>query len=304
MNRWSGWGAAASAVLMACGTPADATTILFVGNSFTFGAYSPTWHYRAETVTDLNGDGVGGVPALFRQFADEAGLSYEVSLATHPGVGLDWHWANSLSRIDRAWDQVVLQSYSTLDKDRPGDPALLVDYSRRFAELLRARNPKVDIRLSATWSRADLTHGGPGPWAGKSIYAMADDLSCGYRLAARAITPAVGGVIEVGLAFNRAIRTGVADADPYDGIGFGQIGLWAWDHYHASAYGYYLEALMVFGAVTGKDPLALGAAERAAREMGFSPVETTALQTVAHDQLAADAIPDGRCAAASPPAGA
>src|ERR1044072_7710708 len=46
---------AAALLGIAC-TPAAASaeSILFVGNSFTFGAESPVQHYRPETVTDLN----------------------------------------------------------------------------------------------------------------------------------------------------------------------------------------------------------------------------------------------------------
>ena len=295
MNRTT-WRLATAAIagLMLAGA-ARAETILFVGNSFTFGALSPVWRYRAPSVTDLNGEGIGGVPALFKLFAAEAGLNYEVSLVTHPGVGLDWHIANTLPKIDRAWDHVVLQGYSTLDQKQPGDPGVLVDSVHQLARTLRARNPAVDIRLTATWSRADLTYKAPSPWFGKQIAAMGDDVSCGYRLAART-SPEVRGVVEVGQAFNRAILTGVADGDPYDGIDYGKVSLWTWDQYHASAHGYYLEALMLFGALTGKDPVSLGPQELAARELGFSPRETVALQTVAHDQLAADAVPDGRCA--------
>ena len=62
----------------------------------------------------------------------------------------------------------------------------------------------------------------------------------------------------VGLAWNRAFAAGVADPNPYDGITPGQINLWAYDSYHASEFGYYLEALLVFGKVTGHDPLSLG----------------------------------------------
>ena len=63
------WGIAALLALSVCGG-AQARTILFVGNSFTFGANSPAHFYRADTVTDLNGPGkngksVGGVPAIF-----------------------------------------------------------------------------------------------------------------------------------------------------------------------------------------------------------------------------------------------
>jgi hypothetical protein len=278
---------AASASLLLAGA-AGAETILFVGNSFTFGALSPVWRYRASTVADLNGDGVGGVPALFKLFTDEAGLSYDVSLATHPGIGLDWHWANSFAKLDKAWDHVVLQDYSTLDKDKPGDPALLVDYTRRWAEAFTARNPAVDIRLTATWSRADLTFKTPSPWTGRSIFAMADDVSCGYGLAAKA-SPQIKAVVEVGEAFNRAIRSGVADGDPYEGLPYGQVNFWAWDNYHASAFGYYLEALMVFGSVTGRDPESLGSGEQAALELGFSPQQTAAVQAIAHDELAAPA---------------
>ena len=64
----TGWLVAASALLT---TPAYARTILFVGNSFTFGAGSPVQHYRPDRVTDLNKQGIGGVPALFATFAEE-----------------------------------------------------------------------------------------------------------------------------------------------------------------------------------------------------------------------------------------
>lgn len=275
------------AVAIACltaGAAHAAETILFVGNSFTFGYLSPVQPYRASSVDDLNGEGVGGVPALFKRFADEAGLDYDVSLETHPGIGLDWHWANALNKIDRPWDHVVLQSLSVLDAGHPGDPGLLERDVARFAQALKARNPKVDIVLDATWSRADLTYEKPSPWRGKPIFAMADDLSCAYRKAAAA-TPQVRGVVETGEAFNRAIRTGVALSDPYAGQNGPKIDLWAVDHYHASTWGYYLEALMVFGKVTRRDPRSLGPRETAAAELGVSPEQAAALQQIAHDQL-------------------
>ena len=34
------------------------TSVLFIGNSFTYGWGSPVRHYRASTVTDLNNDSV------------------------------------------------------------------------------------------------------------------------------------------------------------------------------------------------------------------------------------------------------
>jgi hypothetical protein len=274
------------ALALACSTAgaARAETILFVGNSFTYGLHSPVMQYRPASVHDLNGEGIGGAPALFKRFTEEAGLDYDVSLETHPNVGLDWHWDNALSKVDRPWDHVVLQSFSTMDPAKPGDPGALVRDVGRFAKLFSARNPKVDIELDATWSRADLTYASPSPWNGKPIFAMGDDVSCGYRKAAAAARE-VRGVIETGEAFNRAFRTGVADPNPYDGLTPGKVDLWADDHYHGSTWGYYLEALMMFGKVTGRDPLTLGPQEAAARDLGVSPAEAKALQKVAHDQL-------------------
>ncbi len=92
-------------------------------------------------------------------------------------------------------------------------------------------------------------------------------------------------MIPVGDAWMRAFDTGVADPNPYDGITSGQIDLWTKDHYHASAEGYYLEALMAFGDLTGLDPRSLGDGECSAFELGMSVAEVKALQQVAFDQL-------------------
>jgi hypothetical protein len=145
----------ACAAVLLCGAVGrvGAGTVLFVGNSFTFGAGSAVMYYRPEGVTDLNGTGIGGVPALFKSFTRQAGLVYDVSLETHPGIGLDWHLDNEADVIGkRPWDLVVLQSHSLLDMKKPGDPALLIDSVGKFAALLRARNPAVEIRLTSTWA--------------------------------------------------------------------------------------------------------------------------------------------------------
>jgi hypothetical protein len=280
--------AVAIAATFALAAAPRAETILFVGNSFTYGAYSPVWKYRAGTVTDLNGTGIGGVPALFKVFTQEAGLDYAVSLEAVGSADFAFHMREKAALIDRHWDHVVLQGYSTLDRITPGSAASLVRDTPLFAGMLHARNPNVDVRLIATWSRADQVYPATGHWHGKPIEAMAHEIRQAYE-AARVGAPMVRGVIPVGEAWNRAFLTGFADPDPYDGIEAGKVDLWTWDNYHASAYGYYLEALMVFGAVTGRDPLSLGVREVAAAELGFSPAQTTTLQQIAHDELAAQA---------------
>ncbi len=282
----AGLAAAAIGVGGQAGAQTKNETILFVGNSFTFGANSAVWKWHNNTVTDLNNGGVGGVPALFKHFAEEAGLHYDVSLETVGGQGLDYHLANKKPVLDKAWDHVVMHGYSTLDANNPGKPELLVRTAAEAAAMFQAKNPRVDIHLTATWSRPDQTYVANRPWTGKPITAMNTDVRTAYDLAA-AGSPYIRDVIPVGDAFMRATSTGVADPNPYDGIAFGQVDLWTWDHYHASAYGYYLEALMVFGRLTGKDPLSLGPRETAAAELGISGPQATALQQVAHDELAA-----------------
>lgn len=262
------------------------TSVLFVGNSFTHAAGSPVRFYRADTVTDLNSEGMGGVPALFKAFTAQAGLDYDVYLETQPGSGLDFHIENRLGVIGRRpWDEVVMHGQSTLDFDKPGDPAKLIATSRQLADFFHARNPKVKVYLMATWSRADQTYRPEGAWSGKPIEAMALDVRAANDKAA-AGAPAITSVIPVGEAWTRAMKTGVADPNPYDGVEFGKLNLWTYDQYHASTYGYYLEALVVFGSLTGLDPRSLGDNECSAFELGLSRRETQALQQVAFDQLA------------------
>jgi hypothetical protein len=267
----------AAAVALAAG---QARTILFVGNSFTFGAMSEVMTYRKDSVSDLNGDGMGGVPALFKRFADESGLNYKVSLETAAGQTLAWHLATRRAEIDRPWDAVVLQQYSTLDPDKPGDVTSTIPAARGLTALLRRRNPRVDISLVATWSRPDLTYPPGKRWSGQPIQRMALDLRRADDEVRSAI-PAIARVVPVGQAFNCAIARGFADPDPYDGLTPGTVDLWATDHYHASSYGYYLEALTIFAAVTRTDPRRLGPGEAAARELAIPPPIAVKLQDVA-----------------------
>jgi hypothetical protein len=272
--------------LLATVSAQAATSLLFIGNSFTFGWGSPVQFYRAQTVTDLNAQGIGGVPALFKVFTVQTGQDWEVFLETQPGVGVDWHYANRRELLaSRPWDHVTMMGYSLLDRAKPGDPALLVQSVQQMAALLHGVNPRVDIQLEATFPRADQLYAVKGRWFGKSVEEMVHDVRAGYDLAA-VTHPAIHGVVPVGEAWARAMRSGVADANPYDGVDAGKVNLWTYDHYHASAFGYYLKALVMFGHFTGLDPRTLGASECAGYELGFSPAQSVALQQVAFDQLA------------------
>jgi hypothetical protein len=274
----------ASVALLASAGTAAAERVLFIGNSFTYGSGSAVRFYRGDTVADLNHEGVGGVPALFESFTQQAGLDYDVALETRGGTGLDFHLRDKRHVIAQRWDTVVAHGYSTLDADKPRDAAKLVATAKELADVLRDENPKVDLYLMATWSRADQVYPADGAWAGEPIAAMANDIRAAYDQAAAA---AAAKVIPVGEAWNRAMQAGFADTNPYDGIDAGKVDLWTYDHYHASTYGYYLEALVVFGRVTGRDPRSLGENECSAFELGLSRTEARTLQQIAFDELAA-----------------
>lgn len=285
---------ASPAGAQAPGSRAAPRTILFIGNSFTQGAHSAVRNWRASTVTDLNRAGYGGVPALFKAFTDQAGLNYVVSLETQGGKSLGFHYDERRRLFDQPWDVVVLQEYSTLNREKPGDPATTARDTKRLSDLLQRRNAKVQINLMATWSRADLVYKAGSRWSGSNIAGMAGDLQTASETVCRDVA-AVQKVLPVGAAWTRAFQTGVADPNPYDGLSFGKLGLWAYDHYHGSVPGYYLEALVVFGAITGVDPTTLGKEERAADELGLSDQQAVALQKVASDELASRR--GGRCMA-------
>ena len=271
--------------------PAAATRVLFIGNSFTFGATSAVRYYRAGSVRDLNGEGIGGTPALFKSFADQSGLPYTVALETRGGTGIDWHLAHKRELIaQEAWDVVVAHGYSTLDAKKPGDATRLIASARSLADLLRSRHPTTQLWLEATFPRADQTYLPSGAWYGKTVADMARDVQAGYERAAQG-QPAMGPIIPVGQAWVRAMQTGVADDNPYDGVAPDKLNLWGWDHYHGSTAGYYLKALVVFGALTGRDPVNLGEFECSGFELGLSGTQIKALQRVASDTLQASGSP-------------
>lgn len=274
--------------------PARARTILFLGSSFTYGAHSSAQHYHPELVKDLNGpdkfgETYAGVPAIFKQFTLEAGLNdYDVSSQLVGGKGLEYWFTvpETLARINKPWDVVVMHGFSTLDQAHPGDATLLLSSSKRIAGMFLNANSKAKLYLFATWSRADQTYPAGKPWHGKPIQQMGKDVQAAYEQAVKE-EPRYAGIVPVGLAWNRAIDSGVADGNPYDGLDANKVDLWAYDHYHASDYGYYLEALMDFGTVTGHDPMELDGKDRVAEALGISPQQAHGLMQVAHDTLEA-----------------
>ncbi|HVR49932.1 MAG TPA: PEP-CTERM sorting domain-containing protein [Pseudorhodoferax sp.] len=122
--------------LLACAAAqADPISVLFVGNSYTFGRVDPVMSYNAANVRDLtanmaaaNGTGSnafephpwGGVAGIFKQLTVQAGLDYDVALSTRNAASLRGHFLNSNPAdwdlrgniASQAWSKVVLQEQS------------------------------------------------------------------------------------------------------------------------------------------------------------------------------------------------
>ncbi|WP_326533231.1 PEP-CTERM sorting domain-containing protein [Pseudorhodoferax sp.] len=122
--------------LLACAAAqAEPISVLFVGNSYTFGRVNPVMSYNAANVTDLTASMAqasptgsnlfephpwGGVAGIFKQFTVQAGLDYQVSLSTRNAASLRGHFLNSNPAnwdlrgniASQAWSKVVLQEQS------------------------------------------------------------------------------------------------------------------------------------------------------------------------------------------------
>jgi hypothetical protein len=132
----------------------------------------------------------------------------------------------------------------------------------------------------------------------EGLAAMTADLVAAFAKKA-ADNPNFAGVIPVGEAFQRAVDNWIAKGDGfYDAGGTyaadepsDKLNLWWIDYLHASRYGSYLSALVIFGKLTGISPASFGASEQAAADLGIDPGDAVRLQQVAADQLAASGVP-------------
>ena len=176
--------------------------------------------------------------------------------------------------------------------------------------------------LYQTWARPNLVDGAlqttvdpvtgavtrtttPATTFFNSLESMTDELRDAYAaaaaLAAADASGGFAGIAPVGQAFMRAVSSGVATRNMWaaNASTDGLIDLWFDDGTHASAHGSYLSALTLYGTLTGLNPLALGAAEKAARDLGISSKEAVLLQRIAAMQLGMDVPEPGTLALAT-----
>ena len=282
-------------------------TILFVGNSFLHGKYLPLRAYNAAAIDDENfglprsdpraelmePGPYGGIPGIFKQFAQEAGLPYAVHVELVSAQTLEFHYRHALPIIAQArWDAVVLQDYSTrpLPAQRGGNPERFYKFATLLEQAIHSLNPRARLYLYETWPRADLTFPDNKPYSGETIDAMARDLHDAYFHEA-AQDGHFTGVASVGDAWQRAIHSGVAEQNPFQKAEDGKIDLWGADNYHPSVQGAYLAALVVFEQITGKDPRGFGKDDQAAAALGIPAAEAVTLQRLASEQVGAGTAP-------------
>jgi hypothetical protein len=297
-------GTTANSALAAPATPPKPVVILFVGNSFFHGAFEPVLSYNAAAITDENYVAPsssqrrrqyqheqgpwGGIPGIFKKLTDESGLNYEVHLEAISGQTLKFHYDSALTIIKQPkWAQVVLHDYSTgpVPTRHGGQPARFFEYATRLEQDIHAVNPASQVYLYETWARADLTYPAGKPYSGLPLDSMTQDLhKAYYQEAAR--DSRIAGVAPAGDAWLRAVKKGVAMANPYAPEA-GKVDLWGRDHYHPSIYGAYLNACVLLAELTGKDPRKLGRTEQAAAALGITPDTAVALQRLAYEQVQA-----------------
>jgi hypothetical protein len=284
--------------------PTRPQTILFVGNSFFHGAFQPVLSYNASAVTDENFKPAaagqrhrrfeheerpwGGIPGIFKKLTDEAGLPYDVHLEVISGQTLKFHYDSALAIIQQPkWDKVVLHDYSTgpVPTRHGGQPARFFEYATRLEQAVHTANPAAQMYLYQTWARADLTYPTGKNYSGLPLDSMTHDLHAAYYQEA-AQDGHFAGVAPAGDAWLRAVRQGVALANPYTPEA-GKIDLWGSDHYHPSAYGAYLNACVLLMEITGYDPRKLGSTEQAAAALGIAAPVAVQLQRLAYEQVRA-----------------
>lgn len=209
-----------------------ADDILFIGNSFTYGAMAPIVHLH------------GGVPKLFEAIAVAKGRTVATSAVTAGGKNWAYHLAQPVTAKAlnaKPWNWVVLQDFSS-EPTRAGNVSEFLHDGETFSARIAQASPRTGIILYETWPRPAglFYHTAPGN-ALSGPEQMMDDLHQAYghlrdNLAAEDKSRDVR-VALVGTAFARS------EAE------YPEINLNAIDAHHATAEGYYLAALVIYETV-------------------------------------------------------
>ena len=224
-------------------------SVLFVGDSFTHGRYTPVRPFNAQNpgepwrppqVIDENYGQTGerkelepgpwgGIPGIFSELALQMHLSYEVHLEAISATSLKKNFNAASDVIAKAgWQAVVLQELSvkplprSLTNNEHSDPPGFWASVQTIEQAVHVVAPKAQIFLDETWASGDLAKEIAGDttqpdFPDKYIKALDDILDtnlASYRCAAQR-DGKVAGVALAGEAWRRAWDDGLADPDPF-----------------------------------------------------------------------------------------
>ncbi|MFL9875861.1 hypothetical protein [Paraburkholderia megapolitana] len=227
--------------------------ILFVGDSFTHGRYTPVRLYNSmgsQTTTpsaivvdenygqtgaraELEPGPWGGIPGIFAELAFEANLNYDVHIEAISETSLSKNFTAASSVIAQSrWNAVVLQELSekplpkSLTDSSISDPVAFCSSVQSIESAVHGAAPKASVYLYETWPRADLATslaGGTSAANFNSLYLNAlSTLGSAYHnvyYSAAAHDGAIAGVAPAGEAWQRAWAEDVANPDPHTATG-------------------------------------------------------------------------------------
>lgn len=197
----------------------EETSVLFIGNSFTF---------------------MNGMPNMFREISKAKGKTIYVDSVVEGGKDLNFHSGRPLTyeKIrSRKWDYIILQAHS----NELAQPDSKVDnnslpFARRIADSIRANSSCTQLVLYMTWA---YKNGNP-KWAPISSYdSMQYRIRNQYLRFADLLNARVSPVGEVW----KTIRTNYSGINLYDP-----------DNQHPSTEGSYLSACTHFTSIFGETP--------------------------------------------------
>lgn len=235
-------------------TPQALKRVLFVGDSFTHGRYTPVRTYggggtagatvgsasvvdenygqtgaRAESSTEPGP--YGGVPGIFAQLAVEAGLNYDVHIEAISSTSLGKNYAAASSVIAQLqWSAVVLQELSTrpltvaLTGNSTSNPSDFCNSVKTIEGAVHGANSAAKVYLYETWARSDMAQTLAGSTTATGFDAnyktqMATLVNFYHNVynSAALRDGSIAGVAPAGEAWARAYSEGVANQDPYVG---------------------------------------------------------------------------------------
>lgn len=219
-----------------------AENVLFIGNTYTTGS-------RTDPIT-----AAGGIPAYVQAIAVSKGKSLTTKTLAAGGKDLSYHLgqAETGEALQAAkWDWVVLQELST-KPTRVGNPdGFFADAATLYARA-REASPDAKILLYQTWPRPATSsyiskEGKSKKKKFESSGEMLAEVVANYAEARGRLESGEPGdqvaLARVGEAFVRCLEK------------YPQLSPYGTDGHHASPEGYYLAALVIYGALFDDSPV-------------------------------------------------